>query len=98
VIKEKFDQFEPYFSDNCCFLESLKKSIWPKKPIYGTIFTPKKPMKEPISPKKSLIFTSLTFTVIPEPKNMQREIQGEKMQILGLHLKFFRSKKSLYSK
>jgi len=24
-------EFEPYFSDNCLFLESLKEPTWPKK-------------------------------------------------------------------
>jgi len=49
------------FVENCCFLKSLKK------PICETILTPKKPLKEPISPKKSLKFTSLaSFIYVPQ--------------------------------
>jgi len=50
------EEFEPYFSDNCCFFGKPKKAYLAKNNLFGP---PKKPLKESISPKKNLKFTSL---------------------------------------
>jgi len=51
VKKVENEEFEPYFAENCCFLKSLKAYLTEKSLFMELFGLPKKPMKEPISPK-----------------------------------------------
>jgi len=40
--KKNLIEFKPYFVENCCFLKSLIKSMWPKKAFLWDHFDPQK--------------------------------------------------------